>query len=171
MDLRERLLSKREIDPVTGCWNWTASLTVWGYGQIKIRPRNMRVNRVAAHVFKGFDLNSKLWVLHRCDNRRCFNPDHLFYGTAKDNQQDCIAKGRHSEQQRTHCPQGHAYSGKNLRISCRGARLCKACDLIRQKAKRDEMIAKGLSSKSGLPRKRKVFRQARLGPNGTPPVV
>lgn len=34
-------------------------------------------------------------VLHKCDNRPCCRPDHLFLGTAKDNTDDMISKGRH----------------------------------------------------------------------------
>jgi hypothetical protein len=35
-----------------------------------------------------------LWILHKCDNRRCVRPDHLFVGSASDNMQDAAAKGR-----------------------------------------------------------------------------
>jgi hypothetical protein len=56
--------------------------------------RNVRVHRVAAHLWLDFDLDSPLCVLHRCDVPRCFNPEHLFVGTQKDNTNDMIVKGR-----------------------------------------------------------------------------
>ena len=34
-------------------------------------------------------------VMHSCDNRACFNPNHLSLGTQQDNVNDALAKGRH----------------------------------------------------------------------------
>jgi hypothetical protein len=34
-------------------------------------------------------------ILHKCDNRTCCNPDHLFTGSHQDNLDDMISKVRH----------------------------------------------------------------------------
>src|ERR1700756_3845016 len=49
--------------------------------------------RLVLHVKKG-PLADDIWALHTCDNSRCINPDHLFKGTAQDNTDDMISKGR-----------------------------------------------------------------------------
>lgn len=96
-EIERRLFANRLIDE-NGCWLWTKSCRANGYGQTSYRMggklRNVPVHRLAAHLWLNFDLDS-LCVLHRCDVKRCFNPDHLFIGTEADNTADMVAKGRH----------------------------------------------------------------------------
>jgi hypothetical protein len=51
------------------------------------------LHRASWAVYRGRIPNGLL-VLHRCDNERCANPDHLFLGTNKDNTRDMMRKGR-----------------------------------------------------------------------------
>ena len=87
-----RLLAKRQIDPVTGCWEWQGRRDRWGYGRITVSHRRLSVHRLAASLFLGLELESELHVLHRCDNPGCFRPDHLYLGTNADNVRDRISK-------------------------------------------------------------------------------
>jgi hypothetical protein len=86
-DLRllERLLARRTINPLTGCWEWQGRRDRWGYGRITIAHRRYSVHRLSAALFLGFDLTSPLHILHRCHNPPCFCPDHLRPGTHQEN--------------------------------------------------------------------------------------
>lgn len=61
---------------------------------MRIDGKPYAVHRVSAHLAHGLDLGSGLKALHQCDVPRCFNPDHLFVGTQKDNVHDMFKKGR-----------------------------------------------------------------------------
>lgn len=96
--LIRRLVRRRKVDSVTKCWNWTGCLAGKGYGKIKFKLFGYYdyyyVHRLIAYLCLGFDINSKLHVLHKCDNMKCFNPLHLFIGTNEQNIEDSISKGR-----------------------------------------------------------------------------
>lgn len=86
---------KYRINPDSGCWEWTASLIGKGYGQFKCAedPRQQYAHRFSYLIHKG-EIPAGKCVLHRCDNPKCVNPDHLFVGSKLDNGQDMQRKGR-----------------------------------------------------------------------------
>jgi len=112
-----------------GCWNWTGAKGKRGYGHMKYAGKTSYVHRVSAHCFLRFDLSSKLQVCHRCDNRICCNPKHLFIGSNLDNIRDAVSKGRHNScvrRAQTHCKHGHPYNEENT-FKVPGGRDCRIC--------------------------------------------
>lgn len=77
------------------CWLWTGkSKHRFGYGFINNGGRVELTHRVAWTLANG-EIPAGLQVLHSCDVPSCCNPAHLFIGTASDNVQDMVSKGRH----------------------------------------------------------------------------
>ena len=81
------------VNPQTDCWEWTGSNNAKGYGQLRINWKLRYAHRVSYELYRG-KIPEGMYVCHRCDNRKCVNPDHLWLGTQKDNLQDMMLKGR-----------------------------------------------------------------------------
>ena len=82
--------------PWGDCWHWKGSCAgPQGYESptLYFDKKPWVVARLVYEMYNNHPLN-ELNVLHKCDNRKCINPDHLFAGTQKDNMQDCKSKGR-----------------------------------------------------------------------------
>ena len=122
-------MERLQRDEATGCWLWTGPLDMAGYGLLGRGGRGggvVRAHRATYRLF-GEAFVPGLELDHLCRNRRCCNPDHMEQVTHREN----ILRGTapaaiHAK--KTHCPKGHEYAGRNLRIGVAGNRLCRACD-------------------------------------------
>jgi hypothetical protein len=75
------------------CWNWTGTINKFGYGIITHKYYLYFVHRLA-YVKHFGSVPENMFVLHKCDNRKCINPEHLFIGTNRDNVDDMLNKER-----------------------------------------------------------------------------
>lgn len=79
------------------CWLWTGDRSSGGYGRITDFWKKRLAHRVSYEIHVG-PIPPGKQVCHRCDVPLCVNPRHLWVGSAKDNSQDAVAKGRHVTQ-------------------------------------------------------------------------
>lgn len=86
----ERKFTRGDPD---ACWEWQAGRDKDGYGTFYLGVNNKRAHRVSFQLYRG-DVPSHLKVCHQCDNPPCVNPNHLFLGTAQDNNTDMTIKER-----------------------------------------------------------------------------
>lgn len=91
-----RFRRKVGFDYETGCWPWMGYVGNRGYGAIGPGGRGsaLSTHRLSWEMHRGPIPNGK-HVLHRCDNKRCVNPAHLFIGDQAANMKDMTEKGRH----------------------------------------------------------------------------
>ena len=77
-----------------GCWIWTSTIDNIGYGRCSSKLYGeKKAHKLSWRIFKG-EIPKGKHILHKCDNRACVNPHHLFSGTHKDNMVDMVFKGR-----------------------------------------------------------------------------
>ena len=80
----------------TRCHLWTGTILSEGYGQAHMNGRRWRAHRLAYAILVGV-VSDDIMVLHKCDNRKCVNPDHLFLGDHLTNMKDMTVKGRQAK--------------------------------------------------------------------------
>jgi len=76
----------------TECWIWPGAMFTNGYGHIKWHGKSVKAHRLAFIAVHG-PVPEGLGVLHKCNNKLCYNPGHLYAGTTQDNADDAVAAG------------------------------------------------------------------------------
>lgn len=111
----------------TACWLWTAYIRPNGYGAFMPVEHECRyAHRFAFALVKG-EIPPGLQLDHLCRVRHCVNPAHLEAVTLQENLLRSPLTLQSIHLSRTHCPQGHPYSGDNLYTDRNGGRACRTC--------------------------------------------
>jgi hypothetical protein len=91
--LEERFWPRVNKDTLNGCWIWLGASAPSGHGRIGNHNKVYQTHRVSWELEYG-SIPAGLCVLHKCDNPRCVNPEHLFLGTQIENLKDMDQKKR-----------------------------------------------------------------------------
>ena len=129
--LTEERIFSRVTRIANGCWEWQGMVSDRGYALMKIGGKEVKVHQVAYRLFIG-EIPAGLELHHRCENKRCVNPEHL----------DLLSRLEHLEMHpnnvtllnraKTHCEHGHAFTPGNTILRRNGGRDCRECNRQRQ---------------------------------------
>ena len=136
--LPDRFWDKIRVNCDTGCWEWRAQISRHGYGVSSQEGRPRPAHRVAYESLVGV-VPKDMQLDHLCRVRFCVNPSHLEAVTCRENllRGDTLAAQNAAK---TQCPEGHSYSGDNVRVK-RGSRVCRECE--RAKSRKDSPQPRG----------------------------
>lgn len=113
------------VNKTESCWLWTGAVNSKGYGIFYYGGKNWVTHRLAYEKLIGA-VPEGLELDHRCRQRNCCRPDHLEPVTHKEN----MSRGKWAS--RTHCKNGHEFSGDNLIVTKNSGRKCRECTRVNE---------------------------------------
>ena len=94
--VEKRFWGSLRTHPTTGCMERVYGRGYQGYGctTIKAPGRVMLGTHRMAWLLAHGSIPRGAYILHRCDNKLCCNPAHLYLGSPKDNGRDSVNRGQ-----------------------------------------------------------------------------
>lgn len=138
VDALEPRLRARIVERGDGCWDWIGTRTSKGYGMARVDGRTTTAHRVVYEALVG-PIPPGHHLDHSCRHAGCVNPAHVEPVTPAENRrrQVMLHGTDHYLGAKTHCPAGHAYSGRNLYVYVdrdgQAHRRCLACTRQRRR--------------------------------------
>jgi len=125
---REQAFMEKVVVVETGCWVWQGGRGGYenSYGTFFNGERTERAHRWAYRTWVG-DIPPGMTLDHLCRVRLCVNPRHLEPVTKRVNTLRSPNAVSAVNARKTHCPQGHPLSGRNLYRDPANRRVCRAC--------------------------------------------
>lgn len=90
-----RLMLK--VEKTDSCWVWVGAVGKWGYGNFRLGNKTLKPHRILKALSENINpmtLNRRILACHTCDNRKCVNPTHIFWGSHSENMYDAGRKKR-----------------------------------------------------------------------------
>lgn len=108
MTKREVYLMERSTpEPNTGCWLWLGAFKGAYPGEGSGKGESVYVNRETLHL-----RSREQFACHKCDQKACVNPQHIYAGDRLRNAKDWITRSVHHNTKKQTCPRGHVYDTK-----------------------------------------------------------
>ena len=144
--LMYRFIASIDFAGPNECWLWLRSYDGGGYGTIWSGQKQIKATHLVLEIEGRARPSNKHGALHSCDNPACCNPQHLRWGTQKENSADMMSRDRHNgdglavahrrHRNNPYCRSGRHLLAETARFERSGKRVCKACEKERRRARR-----------------------------------